>query len=81
VGGHRPQSGLDLGHHLSGHHLRGTFFYLYLILDIYSRKIVGWEVYPEESTEHAASALRARPPARGLSGSPIWSCTPTTAPP
>ena len=35
--------------------LRGTFFYLYLILDIYSRKIVGWEVYPEESTEHAAA--------------------------
>jgi putative transposase len=31
--------------------VRGTFFYLYLILDLYSRKIVGWEVYPEKSAE------------------------------
>jgi transposase InsO family protein len=23
--------------------IRGVFFYLYLILDIFSRKIVGWE--------------------------------------
>lgn len=35
--------------------VRGTFFYLYLIMDVYSRKIVGWEVYPEESAEHAAT--------------------------
>ena len=33
------------------------FFYLYLIMDIYSRKIVGWEVYPQESAEHAASVF------------------------
>jgi hypothetical protein len=38
--------------------VRGTFFYLYLILDIYSRKIVGWEVYPEESAEHAAEVFK-----------------------
>ena len=25
--------------------VRGVFFYLYLIMDVYSRKIVGWEVY------------------------------------
>ncbi len=25
--------------------VKGRFFYLYLILDIYSRKIVGWEVH------------------------------------
>lgn len=31
--------------------VRGLFFYLYLILDIYSRKIVGWEVYAEESSQ------------------------------
>jgi transposase InsO family protein len=35
--------------------VRGTFFYLYLIMDLYSRKIVGWEVYSEESAAHAAS--------------------------
>ena len=31
--------------------VKGMFFYLYLILDIYSRKIVGWEVYAEESSQ------------------------------
>jgi len=36
----------------------GLFFYLYLIMDIYSRKIVGWEVYDAESTEHASSVFR-----------------------
>jgi len=34
--------------------VRGAFFYFYLIMDIYSRKIVGWEVYPQECAEHAA---------------------------
>ena len=34
--------------------VRGLFFYLYLILDIWSRKIVGAQVYPQESTQHAA---------------------------
>ncbi len=33
--------------------VRGLFYYLYLILDIYSRKIVGWEVFDRESAEHA----------------------------
>ena len=33
------------------------FFYLYLIMDVYSRKIVGWEVLETESSEHAASGL------------------------
>lgn len=35
--------------------LKGRFFYLYLILDVFSRKIVGWEVFAEESTAHAAT--------------------------
>ena len=37
--------------------IRGKYYYLYLIEDIYSRKAVGWEVYEEESGEKAA-ALR-----------------------
>jgi transposase InsO family protein len=36
----------------------GRFFYLYLILDIYSRKIVGWEVFEAESAEHAATVFQ-----------------------
>jgi len=34
--------------------LRGSFYYLYLAEDIWSRKIVGWEVHQEESMELAA---------------------------
>ena len=26
---------------------RGVFYYLYLVLDIYSRKVVGWEIHEE----------------------------------
>lgn len=32
----------------------GMFFYLYLIVDIFSRKIVGWEVHEREAAELAA---------------------------
>jgi putative transposase len=34
--------------------VKGLYFYLYLILDVFSRKIVGWEIYSEESAGHAA---------------------------
>ncbi len=33
------------------------FFYLYMIMDVYSRKIVGWEVHPVESAVLSASLL------------------------
>jgi len=33
--------------------VRGLFFYLYMIVDIYSRKIVGWEVWDAETGEKA----------------------------
>lgn len=35
----------------------GVFFYLYLVMDIYSRKIVGWSVHEKESSDHAASLI------------------------
>lgn len=38
--------------------IRGKFYYLYMFMDIYSRKIVGWEVYTNESAEQAADVLR-----------------------
>jgi transposase InsO family protein len=34
--------------------VKGLFFYLYLVMDVYSRKIVGWEVFDTESAEQAA---------------------------
>ena len=36
--------------------MRGVYVYLYLMLDVWSRKIVGWAVHPEE-TSRAAAAL------------------------
>lgn len=34
--------------------IKGAYFYLYLIMDIFSRKIVGYEVYDSESAENAS---------------------------
>jgi putative transposase len=38
--------------------VRGQFYYLYLVEDVWSRKIVGWEVYAEESMELAATLIQ-----------------------
>lgn len=38
--------------------VRGVYFYLYMFMDIYSRKIVGWQVYDEESAVLAAEVVR-----------------------
>ena len=38
--------------------IKGLFFYLYLIIDIFSRDIVGWEVWAEESAEHASELIK-----------------------
>lgn len=51
--------------------VRGTFFFLYLILDVWSRKIVGARVYAEENSECAAdlfcqTSLRLGVDPRGL---------------
>lgn len=37
--------------------VRGTYGYLYLFLDVYSRRIVGWQVYDRECAAHAAALL------------------------
>lgn len=36
----------------------GLFFYLYLFIDIFSRKIVGWQVYAEESSVLASDLMQ-----------------------
>lgn len=38
--------------------VRGTFFFLYLILDVWSRKVVGWAVHAEESATHASQLFQ-----------------------
>ena len=37
--------------------MRGVYFYLYLFVDLFSRKIVGWQVYDSESAERAGQLL------------------------
>jgi putative transposase len=36
----------------------GAYFYLYLFMDIFSRKIVGWQVYEAECNELASQMMR-----------------------
>ena len=38
--------------------VRGVFFYLYMTVDVWSRKIVGWEVHERESAELAAELFQ-----------------------
>ncbi len=37
--------------------IKGIFLYLYLVMDIYSRKIVGWQVHEEESSTLASDLM------------------------
>lgn len=38
--------------------VRGEFFYLYMFIDIFSRKIVGWDVHNCESMENSSQLVR-----------------------
>jgi len=44
----------------------GRWFYLYLILDLYSRKIVGWEVHDRDDADHAVHLVRRTALAEGI---------------
>lgn len=37
---------------------KGIYYYLYLILDLYSRKIIAWDIWLEESAENASVLVR-----------------------
>nr|WP_156178123.1 IS3 family transposase [Puniceibacterium sp. IMCC21224] len=49
----------------------GMFFYLYLIVDIFSRKIVGWEVHDREASDLAATLIRQAVLAEGCITRPL----------
>jgi len=65
----------------------GRWFYLYLILDLYSRKIVAWEVHGKDDAEYAAALVhraalgerislqQPRPVLHGDNGSTLKSTT------
>lgn len=35
-------------------HVKGAFYYLNMIIDVFSRKIVGWDVYLEDNSDNAS---------------------------
>ena len=51
--------------------IQGHWFYLYLILDLFSRKIVGFEVHDTDSAEHAAHLARRTALAEGVHAMPV----------
>src|SRR6516225_1052785 len=51
--------------------IQGCWFYFYLILDLYSRKIVGFEVHDTDSAEHAAHLARRTALAEGVHAKPV----------
>ena len=48
----------------------GQWFYLYLILDLYSRKVIGFEVHERDSSDHAVELLKRVALTEGLHGLP-----------
>lgn len=48
--------------------VNGMFFKLYMIIDVFSRKIVGWEVHDRECGEYAAELLRRTHLREGIAG-------------
>jgi transposase InsO family protein len=46
--------------------ITGRFFRLYLVMDIYSRKIVGWEVHENETADHASLLISKACLAEGI---------------
>ena len=51
--------------------IQGRWFYFYLILDLYSRKIVGFEVHDTDSAEHAAHLARRTALAERVHAMPV----------
>jgi putative transposase len=39
--------------------VRGMFFYFYVVMDVWSRKLVAWTIEAEESAEHAEAMIAA----------------------
>jgi len=47
--------------------ITGLFYRLYLVMDVYSRKITGWEIYENETAGNAALLIRKACLAEGIS--------------
>ncbi len=51
--------------------VKGLYYKLYMILDIFSRKIVAWDVWPLESGEYAAELVERAVVAERIGKSPL----------
>lgn len=51
--------------------VKGLFLYLYLILDVFSRKVVGWEIYDRESMEYSSEVVLRATLSERLQGKPL----------
>ncbi len=45
--------------------VRGSFFYLYMVVDIFSRRVVGWDVHEEESSILSSALVKRAVTAAG----------------
>lgn len=48
--------------------VRGSFYYLYMIEDLFSRRIVGWEVHEQEASDLASELVQATCTALNVDG-------------
>jgi putative transposase len=46
--------------------IKGLFYRLYIIMDLFSRKIIAWEVWEEENDQHAQDLLRKATLSEGI---------------
>ena len=51
--------------------IKGQYYKLYLVLDMFSRLIVGYEVWEEEKAEHAEYLIRKTTLSQGIAGRPL----------
>ncbi|MCW2279385.1 transposase InsO family protein [Heliophilum fasciatum] len=51
--------------------MQGMHYRLYLIVDIYSRKIVGWEIWETETGFHASTLIKKAVIAEKIKGQPL----------
>ncbi len=52
--------------------IKGSFYYLYVISDLFSRYIVGWEVWEEQTAEHASELVKRATLAQHVNHNPLY---------